>query len=144
MGVTVPYDYATWSATFTQFASTVTQPAFDGVIFPLAQQYCPNDGSGQACTVLAQTNMLGLMCSHIAQLLFGTSTQGAAQMVGRINHAQEGSVSAEADMPPAGDPTQAWLQQTQFGLMYWAATSPYRTMHYVPGPRRRFNPTRRF
>lgn len=140
MGVSVVYTYAIWSTSFPQFWSTVTEAAFDAVIFPLAQQYCPNDGSGQAQSTLSQTNLLGLMCSHIAQLLYGTESQGAAQLVGRISNATEGSVSVTAEMPPAGDATQAWLQQTQFGLMYWAACAPYRTMQYVAGPRRRFSP----
>lgn len=140
MGVVVNYTYDQWIAVYPQFSSTVTSAAFTTTLYPLAQQYCRNDGGGPVTTSQIQTNLLGLMCAHIAQLVFGSSTQPLSPLVGRISDASEGSVSVKAEMPPAGNPTQAWLQQTQFGTMFWVATSPYRTMHYMPGPRRNFNP----
>lgn len=140
MGVVVDFTYTDWLGVYPQFTSTVTQSAFDLTIFPLTTNFCANDGSGQASTAAIQTNLLGLMASHIAQLLFGTPAQPVSPLVGRINSASEGSVSVGVDMPTTGNPTQAWLYQTQYGATYWALTAPYRTMHYRPGPRRVFNP----
>lgn len=140
MGVAIVYTYAVWSATFTQFSNTVSQTAFDTTIYPLAQQYCVNDGSGPVPTSDIQTNLMGLMCSHIAQLLFGSNLQPASTLVGRINSAGEGSVNVAVEMPQAKSSIQAWLQQTQYGTMYWAASAPFRTMRYRPGQRRIFNP----
>jgi hypothetical protein len=133
MGVAIIYTYTGWTAIYPQFAATVTQAAFDAMLYPLAQQYCVNDGSGLVSTSITQTNLMGLMCSHIAQLLFGTATQPASGIVGRVNTATEGSVSVGAEMPAPNNAIQGWLNQTQFGAMYWAATAPYRTMRYLPG-----------
>lgn len=140
MGVAITYTYADWIAVFPAFSGTVTQAAFDATLYPFAQQYCPTDGTGAPTTVQITTNLVGLMCAHIAQLLFGSATQPVSPLVGRVSNASEGSVSVAVEMPPPGNPTQGWLQQTQYGTMYWVATSPYRTARYIPGPRRNMNP----
>jgi hypothetical protein len=140
MGVAITYTYAEWIAVYPQFAGTVTSAAFDATVYMLSQQYCVNDGTGPVTTAAIQTTLMGLMCGHVAQLLFGSSTQAVSPLVGRVNSASEGSVSVAADMPPASNATQAWLYQTQYGAAYWAATAPYRTMRYVPAHRRNMNP----
>lgn len=140
MGVIVNLTYADWSAAYPQFSTTVSQSAFDTTIYPLAQQYCRNDGGGPVTTAATQTALLGLMCAHIAQLLNGSNTQPVSPLVGRVSSASEGSVSVSVEMPSGGSPTQAWLSQTQWGAMFWAMAAPYRTARYVPGPRRVFNP----
>lgn len=140
MGAAIVYTYNAWSTAYPQFAATVTQATFDATVYPLAQQYCVNDGSGPVTTSSIQTVLMGLMCAHIAQLMFGSSLQDANALVGRISSAGEGSVNVSVEMPQANDDIQAWLQQTQFGAMYWSATAPYRTMRYRPGRRRIYNP----
>jgi hypothetical protein len=140
MGIVINFTYAQWTAIYPQFATTVSESAFDLTVYPLAQQYCRNDGLGPVSTAQVQTNLLGLMCSHVAQLLFGSSTQSLSPLVGRVSDASEGSVSVRTEMPPAGNPTQAWLYQTQYGAMFWAASSAYRTARYIPAPRRNINP----
>ena len=140
MGVAITYTYAQWIAVYPQFASTVTEAAFDATVYPLAQQYCVNDGSGPVSTAVIQTTLIGLMCSHVAQLLFGSATQALSPLVGRVNTATEGSVSVGVEMPVPTNATQGWLYQTQYGAAFWAATSPYRTARYVPAPRRVMNP----
>lgn len=142
MGVAVNFTYTQWISIFPGFTSTVTSEAFSALVYPMAQEYCVNDGSGPVSSSEIQTQLLGLMCSHIAQLLYGSSAQAARDpgLVGRITDASEGSVSAKVEMPAPTNVTQAWLQQTQYGTMFWAATAPYRTMHFMPGRRRRFNP----
>lgn len=138
MGVQITFNYANWALIFPQFSS-VSQPQVVGLVLPLAEQYCRNDGGGPVTTIAAQTNLLNLMVAHVCQLLFGTNEQpGPAQLVGRISSATEGSVSVAVDFPTTAG--AAWYNQTQWGAAFWAATAPYRTMRYVPGPRRSFAP----
>jgi hypothetical protein len=60
-------------------------------------------------------------------------------LVGRLNHASEGSVSVGTDL--GGIPgTAQWWVQTKYGFAYYQATAEYRTMRYRPGPRRFFGP----
>ncbi len=140
MGVAINYPFSTWIAVYPQFTSTVSQAQFDGLVFPVATQNHANDGSGPVTTSDAQTVLLGLMCSHVAQLLFGSSTQPLSALVGRISNATEGGVTVAAEMPAAPNAIQAWLNQTQYGATYWVATKPYRTMRYIRGRPRNMNP----
>jgi hypothetical protein len=137
MGVQITFNYATWALIFPQFSS-VSQTQVVDLVLPLAEQYCRNDGGGPVTTVATQTNLLNLMVAHVCQLLFGANGQGPAELVGRISSATEGSVSVAVDFPTTA--SAAWYNQTQWGAAFWAATAPYRTMRYVPGPRRSFNP----
>jgi hypothetical protein len=141
MGVQVTFDYASWAALFPQFSPALTQQQVTTLILPLAQQYNRNDGGGPVCTAALQTQLLNLMVAHVAELLFGPDGSGKpAGLVGRITDATEGSVSVGAEFPTTAN--NAWLLQTQFGAMWWQLTAAFRTMRYVPGPTRNFNPWR--
>jgi hypothetical protein len=137
VGVQVTFSYTTWAALFPQF-SNLTSNQVTGLVLPLAEQYCRNDGGGPVTTAASQSNLLNLMVAHVAQLLFGSTTQPLSPIVGRISSATEGSVSVQADMP--SNPEAAWFYQTQYGAMFWAAMAPYRTMRYFPSARRRMSP----
>lgn len=137
MGVQVAFNYAAWAAGYPQF-SNVTQTQIIGVVLPLAEIYCRNDGGGPVSTAAIQTTLLNLMVAHVCQLMFGSTTQPLSPLVGRINSATEGSVSVGTDFPST--PNNAWFLQTPYGAAFWQATSVYRTMRYVPGPRRFFSP----
>lgn len=137
MGVAVTFNYATWSQLFPQFSNLI-ESQVTVVILPLAQQYCRNDGGGPVSTAASQTNLLNLMVAHVAQLLFGSTLQPLSPLVGRISGATEGSVSVQTDMPQS--PNAAWFNQTPYGAAFWQASLPYRTMRYLPGPQRIFNP----
>lgn len=140
MGVIVPFVYADWIAAYPQFAPALTEAVVVGVILPIAELYCRNDGGGPVSTAQTQTTLLWLMVAHVAQLLYGPNgaTPGGSGIVGRIDSATEGSVSVHAEMPTT--PTNAWFMQTPFGAAFWQATAAYRTMRYMPGPRRVFQP----
>lgn len=129
MGVVVAFNYASWSSMFPQFKS-VTEAQIVGFVWPVAQQYCRNDGGGPVNKVETQTQMLNLMVAHIAQLLFGSTTQPASPLVGRVNSAAEGSVNVGTDFPT--DPSNAWFVQTQYGAMYWQMALPFRLARYIP------------
>lgn len=137
MGVQVTFNYANWALLFPQF-SNLNSTQVTTLILPLAQQYCRNDGGGPVTDPLIQTNLLNLMVAHVAQLMFGSVTQPLSPLVGRVSSATEGSVSVQVDMPST--PNSAWFMQTPFGAAFWQASSVYRTMRYIPGPRRCFNP----
>lgn len=143
MGVQVTFNYQNWAATFPQFSPALNETQVTGLILPIAEVYCRNDGGGPVSKAETQTVLLNLMVAHCAQLMFGPNGTGitgtgGTQLVGRISDATEGSVSVSADFPST--PNNAWFLQTEFGAMFWAATAAYRTMRYIPGPRRCFNP----
>jgi hypothetical protein len=137
MGVQVTFNYANWAQLFPQF-SNLTQTQVTQLIVPLAEQYCRNDGGGPVSSVATQTNLLNLAVAHVAQLMFGSTTQPLSPLVGRISNAAEGSVSVGTDFPTT--PNNAWFLQTPYGAAFWQACAPYRTMRYLPGPRRLFTP----
>lgn len=137
----VTFNYANWVATFP--AMTAVPQAQAQAYFDLATLYFNNEG--WPASLKQAPTLLNLLTAHIAQLLSpkdpvtgNPSASGipASPLVGRIDQANEGSVSVHADMgdATAGSPSQPWYMQTQYGAMYWAATAPFRTGRYVPGP----------
>lgn len=144
MGVIVAFNFANWSALFPQFVTTtptftaLTEDQVTGPILTLAEQYCRNDGGGPVNNTGVQTQILNLMVAHVAQLLFGSSTQPLSPLVGRISNASEGSVSVGTDFPVT--PSNAWFVQTSYGAAYWQLILPYRLGRYVPKvtPQRQF------
>lgn len=137
MGVQVTFDYNAWLLSYPQF-STLTSEQVVGSILPIAEIYCRNDGGGPVTLATTQTVLLNMMVAHIAQLMYGADGGGASGLVGRISNASEGSVSVGTDFPTT--PNNAWFFQTPFGAMFWQATAAYRTMRYIPGYTRNFNP----
>ena len=129
MGVIVAFSYNGWIALFPQF-SNLTQVQVTGPILTVAQQYCRNDGGGPVCDPNLQTQLLNMMVAHIAQLLFGSTTQPLSPLVGRVSNATEGSVSVTADWPTT--PNNAWYLQTEYGAMFWQLMLPYRMGRYFP------------
>lgn len=137
MGVQVTFDYTAWVAIYPMFASLTETQVVDGAL-PIAELYCRNDGCGPVTKAAIQTNLLNLMVAHICQLMYGVNGQSPSPLVGRMSSATEGSVSVSTEFPTT--PTNAWYMQTPFGAMFWTASAPYRTMRYIPGPRRIMNP----
>ncbi len=137
MGVVVVFDPVAFQAMFPQFSSLTTDQ-LTTMILPLAEQYCRNDGGGPVSTAATQTNLLNLAVAHIAALFYGVNGQSPSALVGRITNASEGSVSVSTDFPMTAN--SAWFMQTPFGAAFWQAMAPYRTMRYIPGRRRNFNP----
>lgn len=137
MGVKVTFNYASWVAAYPQFTQLAQTQVTNGAL-PLAELYCRNDGGGPVSTAAIQTVLLNLMVAHICQLMYGANGQSPSPLVGRITDATEGSVSVSTDFPST--PNNAWFLQTPFGAAFWQATAAYRTMRYIPGPRRIFNP----
>ena len=128
----VTFDYAAWAARFPEFSSTVTEPAAQGC-FELACALLNNTATSPVQNLNLRRQLLWLLVAHIAQLFYGSSLQAKSALVGRIDKAAEGSVNVSAVMP-MGLGNAAYYQQTQYGLLYWTTTAPYRAFQYRPGP----------
>lgn len=84
--------------------------------------------------------LLNLLTAHITALFNGVNGQPAADLVGRISSASEGSVSVSAEYAAGVSQSQAWYVQTKYGAMFWNLTAVYRTMRYIPAPARCYGP----
>lgn len=144
---TIPYifDYTSWVLTFPEFQG-IAKPAAE-MYFAVATGYVRNDGAGPVCDPQVQATLLKLTTAHIAKL-FSTTDNGQpttggldspAGIVGRVSSATEGSVSVTSEFPdqPAA---AAWWNQTIYGAAAWKLLAPTRTMRYLPGRRRVYNP----
>lgn len=137
MGVQVAFSYSNWALLFPQF-SNLNETQITTLILPIAEGYCRNDGGGPVSNAANQTNLLNLIVAHVAQLMFGSTTDPLSSLVGRVADAAQGSVRVAVDMPT--EPGAAWFNQTQWGAMFYQMSQAYRTFRYVPRARRNFNP----
>lgn len=138
MGVIATFSYANWVARYPEFAS-VTEPIATGY-FAEASIYHANDGSGPVKDVNVQTVLLNMMTAHIAARYAAINGKAPSSLVGRINSASIGPISAGTDGFPGVQGMATWLLQTKYGSDYWYATSIYRTFRYRPGRQRLFDP----
>jgi hypothetical protein len=137
----VTFDYGAWSARYPELSSSVAQPLAQQY-FNEAGLYCDNTASSpiRDDSVGGQRSvLLNMLTAHIAALNAPINGQAPSPLVGRISNATEGSVSVQTqnDYLPG---TVQWYQQTKYGSAYWAATSAYRTMRYIPGRPRTMDP----
>ena len=114
-------------------------PEFDNVadeqlqaLFNEATLYLDNTDASLVTNVAAREALFMLLVAHLAQLNFGSKTSPATPLVGRVTSVSEGSVSISGDAP-ALPGTATWYGLTKYGISYWQATAPWRTMHYRPG-----------
>lgn len=139
---TVVFNYAEWVGLFPAL-SYVTQPQAT-LYFGLAGSYCNNTPCSpvrDASVGGQRDTFLNLITAHIAALMQPNSAASSPSgIVGRITNATQGSVSVAASMPDPKSPLEGWFMQTQYGAMYWAASSSYRTARYVPAPARFYGP----
>lgn len=140
MADAVAFDFSTWTARYPEFVQVpqVTAQA----LFDEAGLFWRNDGTSPNRTATSQTSLMNMMTAHLAALYVqaqGSASPGSAQdpntPVGRVSNAAVGSVNIGTDLglTPGTDAWKAWLQQTKYGFEFIAATTPYRTMHYMPG-----------
>lgn len=79
--------------------------------------------------------LMDLLVAHMLTL-YGTTVVGSASggpngAVGRVSSATEGSVSTSMEYRAASSATESWFNQTQYGAMYWAMTSQWRSFRYA-------------
>lgn len=126
--VFVPADF---KAAFPSFVTVVD--AALSMSFQLAALQLDNSCGSRIKDAAKRELFLNLLTAHITVLKDGENGQAPPGMVGRIDKATEGSVSASADMGTVVY-GQAYYLQTQWGAMYWQATARFRTMVYIPAP----------
>lgn len=126
--VFVPGDF---KAAFTSFA-TVSDGALQ-LSFNLATLQLNNSCGSRVCDANLRESLLNLLVAHITALKDGENGNPPAGIVGRVDKAQEGSVSVSTDMGTVVY-GQAYYLQTQWGAMYWQATAQFRTAVYIPAP----------
>lgn len=106
--------------------------------FTYAGLYLSNNDCSPVQDLDKRKELLYLLTAHIAYVqgaLNPGGTSGGAQPVGRLASATEGSVSVSYDFGPVEN-RQAWYVTSQWGAMYWAATSYLRSFNYRPRPTR--------
>lgn len=142
MGIIVAFNYDGFVQAFPEFSGLTTAQVQN--FWTLATVYVRNDGGGPVDTDPPQSLFLYMVTAHLAKLfqLGADGVTPVTQLVGRIDSASQGSVSVHATLSTANitSPSAEFFSQTQYGLAYWAASAPFRTMRYLPGRRRVFNP----
>lgn len=125
----VTFDPEAFQQAYPCFAS-VNATALEGN-FALATLMLDNSCCSIVCDAPTRAQLLNLITAHITALLNGVNGQPGQSVVGRINQAQQGSVSVATEMLAKTESAAYW-QQTQWGAFYWTATVKYRTGRYVP------------
>lgn len=128
MGV-VTFRYDLWQFQYPELAQVPEGTA--SAYFEEATLFLDNSEFSVVRDVGKRALMLGMLVAHIAKLRYPLNGEAPSTLVGRISNASEGSVSVATDMTVPG--SAEWYAQTQYGMSYWAASAPYRTMRYVPG-----------
>ncbi len=132
----VVFDPVAFVAAFPQF-STIAQPALSMNFFG-ATQLLNNSCASVVKDAPTREYLLFLLTAHITKLLNGENGQPPTDVVGRIAHAQQGSVSVRSEFGGARNTneSEAYLIQTQYGAMFLKMTAQYKTMRYYAPPRR--------
>lgn len=126
----VVFDTGRFLARFPEFENVADEQL--QALFNEATLYLDNTDASLVTNVAAREALFILLVAHLAQLNFGSKTSPATPLVGRVTSVSEGSVSISGDAP-ALPGTATWYGLTKYGISYWQATAPWRTMHYRPG-----------
>lgn len=127
----VVFDSTAFLAVFPEFA-TVAVPALN-FNFQLATLVLNNSCCSRVQDAAKRETLLNLLVAHITALRNGVNGQPPAGIVGRVSSATEGSVSVDAELGNVPF-SAAYFAQTQYGLMFWQATAPWRSFVYVAPP----------
>jgi hypothetical protein len=123
---------ATFIELFPEFATVA--PAVLSFNFDLATLILNNSCCSRVQDANKRETLLNLLTAHITLLRNGANGQAPSGIVGRIDSATEGSVSVSAELASTIPFTAAYFAQTQYGLMFWQATAPWRQFVYVAPP----------
>jgi hypothetical protein len=140
----VVFSYANFVAAYPEFAAC-SDPQLQNY-FDMSDAFFGNDTTNPAfgLGVDRMTRLAYMLTAHIAWLMAPRDGQGnpsangkpAAQTVGQITSASEGSVSVGlAEVAKGGaNELAAWFAQTKYGFMFWQSTSQFRTAVYLANP----------
>lgn len=118
-------------ARFPEFAN-VADPQLQALFDEAAALYLDNSDQSLVTDLAVREALYLLLVAHMAQLGFGSAAAPASPLAGRVTSVSEGSVSISGDAPSLPG-TAAWYGLTKYGVAYWQATAPWRTMQYQPG-----------
>jgi hypothetical protein len=110
------------------------QNAFNDAVFLLDNSCCSAVRDANQRLIL-----LYKITAHVLFLTQGTN-DGAGNVttphgiVGRIDSANEGSVSGSAQYNATVSESEAYYIQSQYGAAFWQMTASYRTALYIPPP----------
>lgn len=127
----VVFDPAVFIGIFPEFATV--DPAALSFNFQLATLVLNNSCCSRVQDAAKRETLLNLLTAHITALRNGVNGQPPAGIVGRVSSATEGSVSVDAELGNVPF-TAAYFAQTQYGLLFWQATAPWRQFVYVAPP----------
>ena len=139
----VTFDFPTWIAMFPEFTpvgATLGLAYFNLATATIIANATTNpafcDGNLPTLIYLATSHVAWLNAPKDANGNPAATGQVAAQVVGRISSASEGSVSVSTEYPlDSGSSAQEkYLSQTRYGLLLWEALGPYRTGQYAARP----------
>lgn len=130
-GVAV-FNYAMFIARYPEFTA-VPEGTLQNYFYE-AQLYLNNTPCSIVQDVFIRGVLLNMLTAHIAFLGGALTADGQPRPVGRVSQATEGTVSAtfESNTPTPG--SGPWFAQSQYGAAFWAATTCYRGVRYVPQP----------
>ncbi len=126
----VVFDPAEFKLQFPQFVN-VNNATLE-FYFDEASLYLTNDSGSAIENLNRRKRLLYLLTAHLAILFGALNTNGSIPVVGRVESATEGSVSAsfKYDAPF----TMEWFIQTQYGAAFWQSTSSDRGFRYFSSP----------
>lgn len=127
----VVFDATEFKELYPAFA-TVSDEALE-LNFMAAEMLVKNTCCSRVVDARKRERLLNLLVAHITQLLNGINGQPPAGIVGVVTSATEGSVSVDTTIGVIPF-TAVYFAQTQFGLLFWQLTAPFRTFVYVPAP----------
>jgi len=104
------------------------------LFFNEATLHLDNSDASRVKDVIKRGVLLNMLTAHIAYLngVLNAGGGGASSVpVGRVSSGSEGSVSTSLEFPVAGS-ALAWYSQSQYGVAYYQAITPYRLYQYIP------------
>lgn len=126
------FDAAAFKTRYPVFAAV--PDATLSAYFDDAGLYLSNTDTSPVQDIARRTKLLWLLTAHIAVLEGVLSTQPGPAGVGRTSSATEGSVSVSLDYLAPTPGSGPWFNQTQYGAMFWQATTSLRGFRYRPRP----------
>lgn len=122
MSESVVFDAEEFNATYPELNADYNQARW---AFDMACLMVNNTPNSVICCACERKQLLYLLAAHI--LFLKNRGQGN---VGKLNNASEGSVSV--GYGGLGKLGESYFGQSQYGLLFWQAVSPYLSGFYVP------------
>ncbi|AVA33010.1 DUF4054 domain-containing protein [Cupriavidus metallidurans] len=132
MGGIVTFDPAAFVLQFPAFAAV--PPDTLTMYFGMAEGFLNNTPASIVQDLTIRTNLLYLITAHIAFLMgrAGSGDGSQAALVGQMTSAGEGTVNAAFAAVQAKN--AAFWAQSQYGMLFWQMSLPYRSFLYLPAP----------